>query len=249
MIPTSNHNDALQMPEYLGLYIFWFLHQTTTFILRTIFKICCISFDSYIKPQQNSFKSSNINVVYLLIPTSNHNLYLIRLCIRKLYIFWFLHQTTTPYFNTSFEDELYIFWFLHQTTTLQVVSRLMICCISFDSYIKPQRFFGWCIYKWVVYLLIPTSNHNVLPAAQTFFGLYIFWFLHQTTTQQGEKIDGISLYIFWFLHQTTTDNDIGAFRNSCISFDSYIKPQHINGILSLISVVYLLIPTSNHNLL
>ena len=34
------------------------------------------------------------------------------------------------------------------------------CCISFDSYIKPQR----CRYaihgRHVVYLLIPTSNHN-----------------------------------------------------------------------------------------
>ena len=34
---------------------------------------------------------------------------------------------------------------------------------------------------------------------------------------------------------------------SCISFDSYIKPQLCIPTLVLISVVYLLIPTSNHN--
>ena len=33
----------------------------------------------------------------------------------------------------------------------------------------------------------------------------------------------------------------------CISFDSYIKPQLDAIILSLFLVVYLLIPTSNHN--
>ena len=33
-------------------------------------------------------------------------------------------------------------------------------CISFDSYIKPQPFFLMNIITQVVYLLIPTSNHN-----------------------------------------------------------------------------------------
>ena len=37
----------------------------------------------------------------------------------------------------------------------------MACCISFDSYIKPRP----CAWSWwffrVVYLLIPTSNHNI----------------------------------------------------------------------------------------
>ena len=34
---------------------------------------------------------------------------------------------------------------------------------------------------------------------------------------------------------------------SCISFDSYIKPQLVKIIKCYIGVVYLLIPTSNHN--
>ena len=33
-------------------------------------------------------------------------------------------------------------------------------CISFDSYIKPQRIHRATCVKLVVYLLIPTSNHN-----------------------------------------------------------------------------------------
>ena len=34
------------------------------------------------------------------------------------------------------------------------------CCISFDSYIKPQPCHSVLPYFHVVYLLIPTSNHN-----------------------------------------------------------------------------------------
>ena len=34
---------------------------------------CCISFDSYIKPQLGGYHATNQQVVYLLIPTSNHN--------------------------------------------------------------------------------------------------------------------------------------------------------------------------------
>ena len=33
------------------LYIFWFLHQTTTITEPELIKLGCISFDSYIKPQ------------------------------------------------------------------------------------------------------------------------------------------------------------------------------------------------------
>ena len=60
----------------------------------------------------------------------------------------------------------------------------LLCCISFDSYIKPQLYES-------IYL-------NIL---------------------------------------------------SCISFDSYIKPQRISFRLILSHVVYLLTPTSNHNLI
>ena len=40
-------------------------------------------------------------------------------------------------------------------------------CISFDSYIKPQRIVRSQVKTQVVYLLIPTSNHNP-PAIQQY---------------------------------------------------------------------------------
>ena len=43
-------------------------------IIKIIKKICCISFDSYIKPQLTKKIQFYTKVVYLLIPTSNHNL-------------------------------------------------------------------------------------------------------------------------------------------------------------------------------
>ena len=104
--------------------------------------VSCISFDSYIKPQLASIGAELEIVVYLLIPTSNHNEARLCTCRRVLYIFCFLHQTTTIV-------SYYIYF---------------ICCISFDSYIKPQLIFNIFMYSFVVYLLIPTSNHNYLTA-------------------------------------------------------------------------------------
>ena len=48
------------------------------------------------------------------------------------------------------------------------------CCISFDSYIKPQRYSAMVIFLSVVYLLIPTSNHNITFIFQYLLKLYIF---------------------------------------------------------------------------
>ena len=186
------------------MYIFWFLHQTTT----------------------NS-------------PSAQRK--------RLLYIFWFLHQTTTIICYIVILYQLYIFWFLHQTTTLQQYLLQSMHCISFDSYIKPQQGF-FCSFKvadcisfdsyikpqpafyrpahfCIVYLLIPTSNHN---HSITLFSITL-------------------LYIFWFLHQTTTKMFILCASFYCISFDSYIKPQLFLLPWCCIVIVYLLIPTSNHN--
>ena len=229
------------------MYIFWFLHQTTTILLIIHYDIGCISFDSYIKPQLAAISIGIASVVYLLIPTSNHNLYLIIIKTWKLYIFWFLHQTTTGNFPLMHYDS----------------------CISFDSYIKPQPFGVFLFVSKVVYLLIPTSNHNRGRIVLNKMLLYIFWFLHQTTTIVMSAVFSALLYIFWFLHQTTTLSWFLIFKMSCISFDSYIKPQrrmvHTSlsaGCISFDSyikpqlaadtvikeaVVYLLIPTSNHN--
>ena len=169
----------------------------------------------------------NAIVVYLLIPTSNHNLSSCSVSSNMLYIFWFLHQTTTWWDFHRFRVLLYIFWFLHQTTTCHNAHYIKFRCISFDSYIKPQLLTEVSLQLLVVYLLIPTSNHNDFRLGRYKNSLYIFWFLHQTTTPRHSWFDGLALYIFWFLHQTTTMTDTLISRNSCISFDSYIKPQQV----------------------
>ena len=182
--PTSNHNVVACEKAADRLYIFWFLHQTTTLNHLTIFIYCCISFDSYIKPQHSIQKGKHGYVVYLLIPTSNHNYWGIARWGKWLYIFWFLHQTTTPRPPPS----------PHQS------------CISFDSYIKPQHIEFANNGGTVVYLLIPTSNHNCFWSG-TDEG-YVVYLLIPTSNHNklNTSLAHTSLYIFWFLHQTTTNS-------------------------------------------
>ena len=208
------------------LYIFWFLHQTTT-----------------------HRKNGNDDA--------------------ELYIFWFLHQTTTGKSINSRRAELYIFWFLHQTTTLLVSGLHFPGCISFDSYIKPQLLVSKLHKIAVVYLLIPTSNHNItqtdmfwrsvvyllIPTSnhnfalsRTLKGRVVYLLIPTSNHNQTEAgVRGQRLYIFWFLHQTTTIKTLCCILESCISFDSYIKPQLVGYSNCPVGVVYLLIPTSNHN--
>ena len=55
------------------------------------------------------------------------------------------------------------------------------------------------------------------------------------------------LFIILFLHQTTTWSLLTLVLLSCLSSCSYIKPQlPVNKTVG-ISVVYHLVPTSNHN--
>ena len=99
----------------------------------------------------------------------------------------------------------------------------------------------------VVYLYIPTSNHNWVSGNSSWYSLYIFIFLHQTTTNAQSWIVRLWLYIFIFLHQTTTRCPLISKPIGCISLYSYIKPQHPNESFKIGYVVYLYIPTSNHN--
>ena len=205
MIPTSNHNRVL----------------ARLFQAKVVYLLIPTS-----NHNKANIETLLIIVVYLLIPTSNHNselsvfLYLI--------VVYLLIPTSNHNWGlwVSSSSALYIFWFLHQTTTYY-------------------------------------------PGLLVYPLLYIFWFLHQTTTDRQADVLSCRLYIFWFLHQTTTISVFGSILRGCISFDSYIKPQPVECIkdshLSCISfdsyikpqllpsphpvpaVVYLLIPTSNHN--
>ena len=120
-------------------------------------------------------------------------------------------------------------------------------CISFDSYIKPQLLSNNVETNFVVYLLIPTSNHNQLLIHQV--RKLVVYLLIPTSNHNNERKCSrpSELYIFWFLHQTTTNCRSESLLSGCISFDSYIKPQHGVRPWWFLSVVYLLIPTSNHN--
>ena len=121
-----------------GLYIFIFLHQTTTSYHAVRPKLCCISLYSYIKPQLFCCIVQFFLVVYLYIPTSNHNT-IFKECeaaeVVYLYIPTSNHNCFHPLFGKS---QLYIFIFLHQTTTACIRMLIPICCISLYSYIKPQ---------------------------------------------------------------------------------------------------------------
>ena len=313
LIPTSNHNLRCHLPTLHPLYIFWFLHQTTTITVSMVTEDGCISFDSYIKPQPSSCWDNStigcisfdsyikpqlltillnlVRVVYLLIPTSNHNILASRffwLCVVYLLIPTSNHNSApnlrlryrvvylliptsnhnhvsiildsiavvyllipTSNHNIFVFDEtfipLYIFWFLHQTTTENINLFVPVCCISFDSYIKPQLSTRRYRILFVVYLLIPTSNHNSCDGRFRFYALYIFWFLHQTTTYspKGQNRHGCISFDSYIKPQLRTWSN--SHGKSCISFDSYIKPQPWLNPYVIRKVVYLLIPTSNHN--
>ena len=120
-------------------------------------------------------------------------------------------------------------------------------CLSSCSYIKPQRITLGPWWSWVVYHLVPTSNHNmsitvlslgrlfiilflhqtttVLKLWQTAARLFIILFLHQTTTMSIVHFYLSLLFIILFLHQTTTIQRIPTPAERCLSSCSYIKPQ------------------------
>ena len=161
LFPTSNHNDCSLVFSACLLYIFCFLHQTTTLRGVESEEAGCISFVSYIKPQPDGKR---------------------------------MHS---PHRCISF-----VSYIKPQPCNLVPISATG--CISFVSYIKPQLRCRSLGSHRVVYLLFPTSNHNPRSCAWRCFRLYIFCFLHQTTTPYNAHSHAALLYIFCFLHQTTT---------------------------------------------
>ena len=205
-IPTSNHN----LFSTIGVAVF--------VVYRTI------PTSNHNAPLQ---RESQPLVVYRTIPTSNHNCRPSRPLCLLLYIVLFLHQTTTSLSSIRKWSELYIVLFLHQTTTLRGEAYLEQGCISYYSYIKPQPGMLLPISCTVVYRTIPTSNHNYTCVLDALFLLYIVLFLHQTTTTRRWEHTNATLYIVLFLHQTTTLVLVDDSPDGCISYYSYIKPQHL----------------------
>ena len=137
-----------------------------------------------------------------------------------------LHQTTNYEFIELLACMLYIIPFLHQTTTIFFPSISTVRCISFRSYIKPQRISGafYC-------------NQSCIS-----FRSYIKPQL--STSRRCSRLCCISFrsYIKPQLVRTRCEK-----VSRCISFRSYIKPQLGTSRLSFIWVVYHSVPTSNHN--
>ena len=227
MIPTSNHNCCLFEAVEVALYIFWFLHQTTTHDLYYRFGKCCISFDSYIKPQLCIDAAIMVLVVYLLIPTSNHNSGVISIVLSK--VVYLLIPTSNHNQSVSSHEHLIVVYLLIPTSNHNY----------YLGFLREQR---------VVYLLIPTSNHNFFLLLSLVKNVVYLLIPTSNHNMMAEYNSIIQLYIFWFLHQTTTAVMLLITLIRCISFDSYIKPQPVPQLDYSRVVVYLLIPTSNHNL-
>ena len=196
------------------LFIILFLHQTTTIVSFLLSFPSCLSSCSYIKPQLAEPSHGIGVVVYHLVPTSNHNTELDSALKDRLFIILFLHQTTTSDVNPFQQGKLFIILFLHQTTTFSKCNMDEWCCLSSCSYIKPQLRWFCPFPRWVVYHLVPTSNHNLQFFRGVRFQLFIILFLHQTTTGLLLCISLVLLFIILFLHQTTTHLGYEPFGDS-----------------------------------
>ena len=166
------------------LYIFIFLHQTTTKKTRSPHAPRCISLYSYIKPQ----------LILVTFPCSVG-------CI-SLYSYIKPQRWLTCYIESVSCISLYSYIKPQPTCLCTTEQR---SCISLYSYIKPQLLSNTADIERVVYLYIPTSNHNRYAELKTSY----------------------ELYIFIFLHQTTTSGELSTNSAGCISLYSYIKPQLI----------------------
>ena len=122
-------------------------------------------------------------VVYHLVPTSNHNRWANYILRPMLFIILFLHQTTTRKEKRMAEKCCLSSCSYIKPQLPYLCPRLIQRCLSSCSYIKPQRTFAQVRRQRVVYHLVPTSNHNGgwhhPPKPQ----LFIILFLHQTTTR------------------------------------------------------------------
>ena len=100
-------------------------------------------------------------------------------------------------------------------------------CISYYSYIKPQQFVPSVVIWLVVYRTIPTSNHNWVDDNKQKIAVVYRTIPTSNHNWHEERPVSITLYIVLFLHQTTTSLMYCCCSLGCISYYSYIKPQHI----------------------
>ena len=77
-------------------------------------------------------------------------------------------------------------------------------CISFDSYIKPQLTFPYSLLNVVVYLLIPTSNHNSAPNLRLRYR--VVYLLIPTSNHNHVSIILDSIAVVYLLIPTSNHN-------------------------------------------
>ena len=144
-----------------------------------------------------------------------------------MYIFIFLHQTTTiPIKTIQITSCISLYSYIKPQLVFLTFS-CSIRCISLYSYIKPQLWANSCSISSVVYLYIPTSNHNVSFSLS--FRCEVVYLYIPTSNHNCRDFFCFYflLYIFIFLHQTTTSIRVTRSLPGCISLYSYIKPQRL----------------------
>ena len=138
----------------------------------------------------------------------------------------FLHQTTTANVSTLSISLLFIILFLHQTTTRNEPDQIFARCLSSCSYIKPQQYKG-LLNKCRSCL---SSCSYIKPQPQAIQAASNARCLSSCSYIKPQQVK----YCFYLQH-------------SCLSSCSYIKPQLPMIIYIVRTVVYHLVPTSNHN--
>ena len=166
------------------------------------------------------------DVVYHLVPTSNHNRY------------------SNEYNGLT----LFIILFLHQTTTKSGNGKLSFSCLSSCSYIKPQHLMIIYIVRIVVYHLVPTSNHN-LDAVQVAEACVVYH-LVPTSNHNSREIDILCRPVVYHLVPTSNHNGVDNMNRKYIVVYHLVPTSNHNHSFLYIErniVVYHLVPTSNHN--
>ena len=160
-IPTSNHNNRRSESLLSVLYIILFLHQTTTLDHDLLDSLCCISYYSYIKPQQPrhcvSWQDGCISYYSYIKPQlcsgiPNHS----RSCIS--YYSYIKPQQFSPITCTS----VVVYHTIPTSNHNSVISSWMVSEVVYHTIPTSNHNLSVSILACVavVYHTIPTSNHN-----------------------------------------------------------------------------------------
>ncbi len=127
-----------------GCILFHFYIKPQLNVPSDLSNLCCILFHFYIKPQLSLLHYYGRCVVSYSISTSNHNFFAPVKSHERVVSY---SISTSNHNGEKLGDgtsSLYLIPFLHQTTTGKTSIRLLISCILFHFYIKPQLVYDFC---------------------------------------------------------------------------------------------------------